>query len=429
MSDLTNTTNIINASLIEKIVYGMISYKNAIEVFTDKEYDNLKSSLPKASVYNYINWDDCETLPLYRNIVEKYNLQITSNPITLSEEEILNNKIKGKYASSKSMIMTNEVEELIRFLQNVTSLYYHSQKDVEVNISYKLDGWHVRNFFDENNKLFLSQSKAKDTNNVLVFTDTMESVIYKNNTDITINEPVCIQGELCLNKVYLQYLRNKYNKPFKNVRNSIRSFMTEHMDNSDKLLPTFFAFNIIKENGEPLLNKISDTYSYLYSSGFNIPPNITIKSPYNSSFEYMFKMFMEKCSTVYKKMEDVFSNTFMFDFESDGLVVQANDYNIAQDINLTNSNGNYSTGMLAFKGGIWGKEYYEAIVKEIIFASSKQNREPILILEPVDTGYSTITRCEINNINNLLKNKIDIKSRVLISVHSRQIIQFEKTLS
>lgn len=411
---------------ISKVQYGMLTYKypnDNIKTLSDKEYDFYKNSLPSYSVYNYINWDDIDLIPISNQWKDELGL----NPNLSSEQDYVN-VIKGKYASSKSMVMENSFERLVDFLQTIVTSYHQLKKDVEINISYKLDGWHVRNFFDKN-KLMLSNSKAKDTDNIMDFTDALREIIYKNNLTLNQTEPLCIQGELCLNKCYLPYLRNKYQKPFKNVRNSISSFTSGKLNKEDIILPTFFAFNIIKENGETLFNKISDTYSFLHKCGFNIPPNHTIKVPYCEDINTLSKQVASSFQTVYTQMEKYFKEKFMNEFEADGLVIQANHQNIAQDITLTNStNYNYSTGMLAFKGGEWGKEYFEATVQEIIFASSKQNREPILILEPCETGYSTITRCEINNLNTLLKEKIKPKDKILISVHSRQIIQYEKKI-
>lgn len=417
-----------DCSKIEILTKAMAEYKYGSTSMTDKDYDQLKCSLPNYSFLNFINWDDVEILPTFKYIIDKYNIskpKVYNEDTDISEYEEI---VKGKYSASKSMVMTTNIQDLSTFLRDIFIAYYSNKKPIEVNLSLKMDGWHTRNFFNKG-KLKLSHSKAKATTNIIEFTDTMTEVFNKTScVNISNNMPLCIQGELCLHENLLPYLRKKYNKPFKNVRNSISSFIYKKLEISDLCLPTFFGFNIIKEDSEPLFDKISDTYDFIYKLGFNIPPNITVVQDHLEDVELCYSEFIQKCDAAYRKLSEFYDKEFNTEFKSDGIVVQANHYNLAQDMNMTNQNGNYSNGMLAFKGGVWGKEYFEAVVKDIEIARSKQNRQPTIILEPCDTGYNVVTRCEMDNLNNLLRNKIEIGDRILLSIHSKQIIQFERNL-
>lgn len=414
-----------SCSKIEILTKAMIEYKYGVTSMSDKDFDQLKASLPSYNFLNFINWDDVENIPTFNYIVDKYKIKtsnIENNVSTYGEY------VKGKYSASKSMVMTIDIQDLSTFLRDIFIVYYSNKLSIEVNFSLKMDGWHTRNFFNKG-QLKLSHSKAKATTNIIEFTDTMAEVFNKTDSvNIANKMPLCIQGELCLHENLLPYLREKYNKPFKNVRNSISSFIYKKLEISDLKLPTFFGFNIIKEDSEPLFNRLSDTYDYIYKLGFNVPPNITVVQEYLEDVELCYSNFIEKCDNVYKRLSEFYDKEFNIEFKSDGIVVQANHFNLAQDMNMTNQNGNYSNGMLAFKGGVWGKEYFEAIVKDIEIARSKQNRQPTIILEPCDTGYNVVTRCEMDNLNNLLRNKIEIGDRILLSIHSKQIIQFERNL-
>lgn len=414
-----------SCSKIEILTKAMIEYKYGVTSMTDKDFDQLKASLPSYNFLNFINWDDVENIPTFNYIVDKYKIKIPNIENNVSSYE---EYVKGKYSVSKSMVMTTDIQDLSTFLRDIFIVYYSNKLPIEVNFSLKMDGWHTRNFFNKG-QLKLSHSKAKATTNIIEFTDTMAEVFNKTDSVNIINKmPLCIQGELCLHENLLPYLRKKYNKPFKNVRNSISSFIYKKLEISDLKLPTFFGFNIIKEDSEPLFNRLSDTYDYIYKLGFNVPPNITVVQEYLEDVELCYSNFIEKCDNVYKRLSEFYDKEFNIEFKSDGIVVQANHFNLAQDMNMTNQNGNYSNGMLAFKGGVWGKEYFEAIVKDIEIARSKQNRQPTIILEPCDTGYNVVTRCEMDNLNNLLRNKIEIGDRILLSIHSKQIIQFERNL-
>lgn len=395
----------------EIIIECMYRYGKGESNLSDKEYDDLLSKLPKYHILRNITWDMVQ------------NLFPELNPYKYEENKVINPyySIIPKFGIPKSIltINSNNKDYLYTYLSEIINYCYINKIDFDLILSLKMDGWNIRNYYKD--ELFLSHTRNTDLNNIIETTELMKSIL-PNLTNL--KKEVAVTGELVLKKSSLPTLRNKYQKRFSNVRNSVSSFVHNKMSKEDYKYCDFFAFNLVQEEGSIYYN-ILDTYLYLKSKGFTTPPYIQCKVCYEENYERFFDNCSNSFLSSFNKIEDYYANKFSLLYECDGVVVQPNN-SVVRDI--FNTQQHLNGGLIALKIGYWGQKVYSSKVIRMYFTKSRTTRALMLEIEPTDTGFGTITKVDIDNVSRALQYDIEVGDNIEFSVHSNQDIQFFRNL-
>lgn len=309
---------------------------------------------------------------------------------------------------------TPEHEELVQYLNEEKSLsinsvtsyeeafsFFHQYKNLEKDlmISLKMDGINTKSLYlDGQRKLTLSRGR---TGNSFDFTNTIGSALPKRVNNLP--PETKIFAECFVDYDYLPTLREKYNSDgYKMAKSAAISLLrVQHRPEDYKHLHAV----VIASEGLKF-DTLQENFDFLEAQGFEVPVHKLIKYTEIPDTLAQFKQWAK--TNVFDYMYELTK-----DIPSDGIVVEVNDLNF-QGI----TSGMYSTRQLALKFEQWNFQYYEGIVKNIIWEQQRVYASCRIEIEPVKTKDAEARIINAFNIGVLIEEGINIGSKIYFERNS-----------
>lgn len=274
----------------------------------------------------------------------------------------------------------------------------------ELHASIKLDGWNVT-LYIEDNRIIYAHTRGRQAEETDI-TSLMKAVLAPIINKIELKRGYVV-GELYLESKHLEYLRDKYKKPFKTTRNSIASFINNKVVKEDMSLATFGAFKLVQEGKE--FETMSQMYTELENIGFTTPKwtevGITTKEVAQLVIDW---------GEVINELPPC-----------DGVVIQPNCLKTKSEIHqLGEFSEGYEVGLYAIKMGAWGEQVYKTVVTGISLTSNTKSKRPSLTVEPIRSRDGrTINTLQVDSIGRMIDEDIYIGKEVYLKVISEKDIR------
>ncbi len=434
---------------MEKILVGNYYYKYSPDdlFLSDGEYTAELSKLSKYHPLRYLRWEQVDNyIDFIERVLDKYNIPhldiIQSTDEDYNEAVDLSDKANYKklFPSPRSIQMIEEEMQIVN--QYIPQLVQVTMglglENVELFISYKDDGWKIKNYFDSTgNKVVYSHTRGRYTDNTSECTDLMKMKLPELIS--TEDKIYSVEGELMITKQGLQYLKQHYpDKTWNNVRNSVTSVVNQTVDLVDgceaSLYHAYWIDCYDKNTGrvEPVFERTSDMYDWLESVGFTVPTRRLITVPVgNKDYWELVEETSNQFIKAFDEMSDYYTNYLSTVIECDGLVLQPN-YNVINNQLQQLIQGSFNDGLVALKAGIWYKKTYTSVVEEIIYSKAAKRKNLNLKIRPVRSELGQIMRnVDVGRLYIGSKEYEDIRigDTIEFSNHSQQNIRFIRNLS
>ena len=384
-------------------------YKLGAPIVHDTEYDQLVEEISKyvevPRRWDYITDEEGLQLMKYFGItVDERNAEIEYSPdqyvqIVKAMPEVVEEYLDFKVDENRSIPIVTDNELFERVYSQ-----FRDANTPEILASLKLDGWNI-SLFIKNGQIVYAHTRGKQAE-VTDVTSIMKAVLKDIDGKFDIEKGYVV-GELYLESDSLPYLRDKYNKDFKNTRNSISTFINNKVVAEDMPVAQFGAFKLEIEGRS--FNTPKEMYEELHLNGFKIPKHELIQCDLS-----------EMARLVIEWGKDI--NHLP---PSDGIVFQPNSYLVKNSlIQIPGISGSYEVGLYAIKMHSWGKQVYKTIIKEIKYTRNTKTIKPSLIVEPV---YSRDGRCittiPIDHIGRLVDEDLFVGKEISIRIVSEKDIR------
>lgn len=277
------------------------------------------------------------------------------------------------------------------------SFYREMKKDLMISL--KMDGINTKSLYlDGIRKLTLSRGR---TGNSFDFTNTVGNALPKNTTKFP--KEAKIFAECFVDYDYLPTLRKKYNSDgYKMAKSAAISLLrVQHNPEDYKHL---HAVVIASEGLE--FNTLQENFDFLESQGFEIPVHKLIKWNEIPQSLDQFKSWAK--INIFDYMYELTR-----DIPSDGIVVEVNDLNFQGFVS-----GMYTNRQLALKFEQWNFQYYEGIVKNIIWEQQRVYASCRIEIEPIQTKDAEARIINAFNMGLLIEEGINIGSKIYFERNS-----------
>lgn len=398
----------------EKLLLFKYLYKNEGDFYSqdlivpDDEYEYVKTLVnPKSEEYR-IPWDDVK-FEQVEHLLNKVGIETPMLPLETKELTKEKQDLVDLWNRPRSIQMVETGMEVSEYF-NQNSRYYNPEKD-NFLLQLKLDGWNIQLYYIPGHHYpALITTRGRGGNTV-----ECTGVLAHLMPPLNVNETTLISGELVLDKKILTHLRVKYNRPFKNSRNSISSIIHNTI-NVDEIKDNIrvYAFDFQVASGARYSNRL-ETLAVLEQIGFMTPPRLGLNN-FNSDFYFQFN-----------RLQDYYAKEFSQNWECDGAVICPIEYSAP----ISNPNEMYQDEFIAVKMGVWSKKFYHAKVKEIACPPSSGGayRELTAIITPTETiDGRTIERVPLISVRRAKCGEgvtpVDIDDEIIFSYHSRQVVKF-----
>jgi len=247
-------------------------------------------------------------------------------------------------------------------------------REEEFILSQKVDGVNAKIAFSTKTQLWKAQSRARDGRSAFDYSEALKHILPLQPDNIG------TVGEVYLPEEYLEYFREKYNRPdkFKLPRSAAIMLLRcpQDYEVEDLKLLQFRAFSLTV----PCATK-EDEFKELGRRGFTVPSFITTSK--------------SNVKENYQSLED---STIPLD----GVVLEVNNKSFVPEVK-----GKYQSSQIAVKIGVYGDKVHEAVVVDIHIEPARGNFGVVLEIEPyLMPDGATITRVNAFNIGIVLRKGI-----------------------
>ena len=306
--------------------------------------------------------------------LNEYNKSYELLKLFKKSSRILKNDCKKADTSSYMFDNLKVCKDMI----DVENFLYSILKDeykIEVCSSLKVKGYACKLHYVDGN---LIEATTKSGRNI---TNIMQKLIQV-DTDFLNGDTIDIYGE-----VY--GLDTKLSEIYRNKEEYLTDLLNSGISiNSLK----FIAFRYKAKRDYDIYETLKDELEQLANMGFDVPVYEIDEISSENDIENIIYNLEKKYTSEY------------FGYDTDGIViaVNANEY----DEDLDNEETDENSDIAVFKMGYWEDNEYSSEIKNIIWKQKEQDLEPTLVIEPVITvSGKTITKIELNNLNDINKNK------------------------
>lgn len=281
-------------------------------------------------------------------------------------------------------------------------------QDKEALISWKLDGLTIV-FTYSDGKLAKAVTRGNGevgevvTNNARTFQNIPLVIPYKGEL-ILRGEAVITYSDFEKINAQIDEADAKYKNPRNLCSGSVRQLNNEI---TAKRNVKFFAFALVKAEGEDFHNSREEQFAFLKKQGFETVEYRKVNS----------KTMLDAIDAFEEKVRD-------YDIPSDGLVVTYDDIAFGQSLGST---AKFPRDAIAFK---WQDELRETVLKEIEWSPSRTGLiNPVAIFEPVELEGTTVSRASVHNISIMKNLKLGIGDRITVYKANMIIPQIAENLT
>lgn len=357
---------------------GRAYYQESREIMTNYEYDAL--------------YDELQALE------QELGTTLSNSPTVHVGYEVLSKLPKERHDSPMlSLDKTKNVEDLKAFAGN--------QK---VLLSWKLDGLTiVLTYSDGVLSKAVTRGSGEEgeviTNNAKVFKNIPLHIPYKGD--------LVLRGEAVIGYKDFEEINARIDDvdaKYKNPRN-LCSGSVRQLDNkvAAERNVRFFAFSLVRADGEDFRNSRIYQLEWLAEQGFEVVEHSEVTQ---DTIE----------QEVIKFSERIASN----DFPSDGLVLIYDDIAYGQSLGRT---AKFPRDSVAFK---WADEIRETALTEIEWSPSRTGLiNPVAIFEPVELEGTTVSRASVHNISIMEELELGVGDHVEVYKANMIIPQIARNLT
>lgn len=404
----------------EQVLLAKYLYKNENDTYSqddiinDLDYEYYKSQIPTDCFEYTVPWDEV-TYSDVSHLLDKMGLSHPS--LDYKAEQVVPPQFEyllNIWSKPRSIEMVEDKKIVYKKFQEMEDAYIQlgcSTLQNKYILMLKLDGWNVQLYYIPGHYHPVLVTTRGRGGNIVVCTRTLAHLMPPMNVSV----PTLVSGELVLDDKILTHLKVKYNRPFKNSRNSVSSIIHGTIDvDSIKDHITIFAFDMQFEDGTRY-NSRYETLAVLSSLGFNVPPHLLFD---DTRWEYSEK---------FNNLQSYYIGTMSKSWKCDGLVCAPNYYQVNELIH--NPNQIFQDGFMAIKMGTWSKKMYTGTVSDIICPPSVSGtyRELIAIVAPVETDDGrTVEAIPLKNLNRAKcgNDPVDVGDEIMFTYHSKQVVKF-----
>ncbi len=169
----------------------------------------------------------------------------------------------------------------------------------------------------------------------------------------------------------------------------------------------FYAFSLVKAEGEDFHNLRSEQFDFLERQGFQVVEHYLV-NPEN---------ILERIEFFEKKIES-------YDIPSDGLVLTYEDIAYGSSLGRT---AKFPRDSIAFK---WADEIRETTLLEVEWSASRTGLiNPVAIFEPVELEGTTVSRASVHNVSIVKALELGIGDRITVYKANMIIPQIAENLT
>ena len=354
--------------LIEKIdLYNYHYYTLDTPIVSDKEYDEV-----------YYKLIDLEA---------ETGIVLPNSPTQRVGGEILSQFVKRRHEHKLySLMKVRSFEDLDKWIGEMREF----DKDTAFALEYKFDGLQL--VLEYNNGKFVNattRGNGEIGEDVTAQVRTISSV----PLNISYQGRLIVQGEGMMTKKALEIYNRRAEIPLKNARNGVAGAI-RNLDPKEtaKRKLDFFCYSIIF--CDKRFKTQEEMHNFLTENGFNV----------GDYFKICFGL-----DDIVKNIEEVGKVKSDLQVDIDGMVIKINNVAPREEIGYTNK---FPKWARAFK---FEAEETSTMLEDVIWQVGRSGKvSPIAVLEPVELAGATISRATLNNIEDIRKKDVYLKSRVFI---------------
>ena len=203
-----------------------------------------------------------------------------------------------------------------------------------------------------------------------------------------------VRGEAVIRLSVLEEYNKTATETLKNARNAVAGAIRNLDPKITKLRKPdiyFYDINYTSENEEFSQTQAHD---FLVKEGFKVFP------------------YFKVCQTgeeVLSAIREIEQERHHIDVLTDGAVIKVNDANLRAEMGFTDK---FPRWAMAYK---FEAEEVTTLLKEVVWQVGRTGKlTPLAVLEPVELGGATVSRATLNNYGDILRKKVQLRSRVLV---------------
>lgn len=357
----------------------------------------MKELIKKIDLYNYHYYtlddpivSDKEYDEIYYRLVDLENetgVVLPNSPTQRVGGEILDKFVKRRHEHRLySLMKVRSFPDLEKWISEMRQF----DKNANFALEYKFDGLQL--VLEYQNGEFQSattRGNGEIGEDVTAQVRTISSV----PLHIPYKEKLLVQGEGMMTKKALEIYNRTAEIPLKNARNGVAGAI-RNLDPKEtaKRKLEFFCYSIIY--CEKKFKTQEEMHEFLKENGFNVGDYFKICS---------------SLSELEKNIEEVGKIKGSLQIDIDGMVIKLNQVAPREDIGYTNK---FPKWARAYK---FEAEEVSTMLEDVIWQVGRSGKvSPVAILEPVELAGATISRATLNNIEDIRKKDVYLKSRVFI---------------
>lgn len=389
MNDLTQT--LLQEKAYEDLyILARHAYRIGNPVIPDNFYDKLHSIMVgSGNLTEYVNRVyDNDPAPMYLN--EKYNVNCIQ---PLDTEEDYHTTLSDE--DSMSILPVETYEKAFE--------WFNSVYPADVVFSLKIDGINTKSILTPSLKFLGAQTRGRGGTSL----DINESMSHMfKGVKGQVDGELVVRGEAVVMPTSLDYLRKKYDKPFKIPRSTAMSLLRVPLPEEDM---NHLKLIVFKTN---LGDTLTQSLSLAREMGMTVVPHMKISL---TNMPTSFEPFREWLRTILTKVYDITKH-----IPSDGVVVQLNDMDA---FNSTETKHQYSAGNIALKLEQWKPNIYHSVVKDILTIPNKDKFSFVAVIEPVITSSGIrVGRVNVFNMSIIIKNNINVGQPITFEYKSENSV-------
>lgn len=352
----------------EILVHNRNYYELDNPTISDKEYDQL--------------YDELLALE------EETGVVLPNSPTQRVGGDVLDKFVKKKHdVRLYSMNKVRTMRGLKEFFEDMKKFV----KDPSFSIEYKFDGLTI--VTEYNDGKFVSATTRGNGEVGEVVTEQVKT-IRSVPLEIPFKGRLILQGEGMMTNTAFKLYNKKASEPLKNPRNGVAGAI-RNLDPKETARRNldYFCYAILLCEGKKFATQ-QQMHEFLKENGFN-----------TGDFFKIVKTF-DKAEEIIRHIDSVKDN---LDVMIDGAVIKLNEVAPREEIGYTNK---FPKWAMAFK---FEAKEVSTMLEDVVWQVGRSGKvSPTAILQPVELAGATIRRATLNNIEDIRKKNVFIKSRVFI---------------